>query len=273
MNFIKRFFAISGIAIFSFQLPAICSPTVSVPDFKNKAGNLEWWNNAVGKQLSDVLSNELTNAGVQVVERAEFDAVLSEQELSELGIVSKNARNNNTAEIKRMRGAQFIILGGVSAYEEGVETESKKKSEAPPFASMLGVKDESESGASTAYIAVDLRIVNSTTGEIVGARSIEGRAKSTYKSQTTQLDGSGFGDIVKQSGGPAFMQKAFSDFQVEESSVEVNKAPKEKAIRAALISASDYVNCLLVKRDGCLAEFDASDKKRRKNTLNILKFD
>ena len=69
------------------------------------------------------------------------------------------------------------------------------------------------------------------------------------------------------------MQKAFSDFQVEESEVEVNKAPKEKAIRAALISASDYVNCVLVLRDGCLAEFEASDKRRRKNTLNILKFD
>ena len=82
MNFIKRFLVIGGFAIFSSQLPAISSPTVSVPDFKNKAGNLEWWNNAVGKQLSDVLSNELTNAGVQVVERAEFDAVLSEQELA-----------------------------------------------------------------------------------------------------------------------------------------------------------------------------------------------
>ena len=273
MNFIKRFLVIGGFAIFSSQLPAISSPTVSVPDFKNKAGNLEWWNNSVGKQLSDVLSNELTNAGVQVVERAEFDAVLSEQELAELGIVSKNARNNNTAETKRMRGAQFIILGGVSAYEEGVETESKKKSAAPPMASFLGVKDESESGASTAYIAVDLRIVNSTTGEVVGARSVEGRATSTFKSKQTKVDGSGFGNIVKQSGGPAFMQQAFSDFQVEESEVEVNKAPKEKAIRAALISASDYVNCVLVLRDGCLAEFEASDKRRRKNTLDILKFD
>ena len=79
--------------------------------------------------------------------------------------------------------------------------------------------------------------------------------------------------MVKQRSGPAFIQQAFSDFQVEESEVEVNKAPKEKAIRAALISASDYVNCVLVLRDGCLAEFEASDKRRRQNTLNILKFD
>tara|TARA_B100001109_G_C18851517_1_gene469498 strand:+ start:1125 stop:1946 length:822 start_codon:yes stop_codon:yes gene_type:complete len=273
MTFVKNLLLLSGIALFSSQIPAIASPTVSVPDFKNKAGNLEWWNKNVGKQLSDVLSNELTNAGVQVVERAEFDAVLSEQELSELGIVSKNRRNNNTAETKRMRGAQFIILGGVSAYEEGVETESKKSSSAPPMASILGVKEESESGASTAYVAVDLRIVNSTTGEIVGARSVEGRATSTFKSSQTKLDGSGFGSFVKESGGPAFMQKAFSDFQVDESSVEVNKAPKEKAIRAALISASEYVNCVLVLRNSCIAEFEAQDKKRRQKTLNILKFD
>ncbi len=273
MTFIRKILAISGIAIFSIQLPAISSPTVSVPDFKNKAGNLEWWNNAVGKQLSDVLSNELTNAGVQVVERAEFDAVLSEQELAELGLVSKNARNNNTAETKRMRGAQFIILGGVSAYEEGVDFEENKDNITPPGFGFLGVKQEKESGASTAYVAVDLRIVNSTTGEVVGARSVEGKATSTYKKSSTKASGKNFGNMVTQSGGPAFISKAFSDMQAEESSVEVNKAPKEKAIRAALISAADYVNCVLVLRDGCLAEFEASDKRRRKNTLNILKFD
>ena len=39
-----------------------------------------------------------------------------------------------------------------------------------------------------------------------------------------------------------------------------------------MISASDYVSCVLVRRDGCLAEFEAQDQ-RRSNTLDLLDFD
>ena len=66
----------------------IAGPTVSVPDFKNQVGQLRWWSPRVSSQLADALSNELSAAGgLTVVERQNTKAVLSEQELAELGIV------------------------------------------------------------------------------------------------------------------------------------------------------------------------------------------
>ena len=271
MRFLRKGFAIAGVIFLSLQSSILASPTVSVPDFKNNADNIPWWSNRVGKQLSDVLSNELSNAGVQVVERGNVDAVLSEQELADLGIVSKTAKNNNTAKRGKMRGAQFIILGGVSSYEEGV---SQKASAGGT--SFMGMGESSSTQESNAYIAVDLRIVNSTTGEIVASRTIEGTAKSTSKMTNSGGDLSGFSSMMQgrsNSRSAQMFGSALSSFKTNKTTVEVNKAPKEKAIRAALISAADYVNCVLVVRGSCLAEFEEQERKRRSNTLDVLNFD
>ena len=88
MKFLRKSFALAGLMFLSVQSSVLASPTISVPDFKNNADNIPWWSNRMGKQLSDVLSNELSNAGLNVVERGNVDAVLSEQELADLGIVS-----------------------------------------------------------------------------------------------------------------------------------------------------------------------------------------
>ena len=102
MSFIKKSIALVGTIILTIPNIAFASPTVSVPDFKDKSGNLPWWSDKMSKQFADVLSNELSNAGVSVVERQKLDDVLSEQELAELGIVSKNASNNSTAKRGQM---------------------------------------------------------------------------------------------------------------------------------------------------------------------------
>tara|TARA_B100001250_G_C19629744_1_gene713225 strand:- start:104 stop:919 length:816 start_codon:yes stop_codon:yes gene_type:complete len=271
MKFLRKSFALAGIVALSVTPSVLASPTVSVPDFKNNADNIPWWSNRMGKQLSDVLSNELSNVGLNVVERGNVDAVLSEQELADLGIVSKTARNNNNAKRGQMRGAQFIILGGVNSYEEGVKQNASNKNK-----SIMGISEGGGSVESSAYIAVDLRVVNSTTGEIVASRTVEGTAKSTSKKAASSFDGSAIGNLIgsRSNSKQAQMFGALlGSAKSESSSVEVNKVPKEKAIRAALISASDYVNCVLVVRGSCLAEFDAQERKRRSKTLGVLSFD
>ena len=270
MRFLRSGFAFAGIMFFTIQSSILASPTVSVTDFKNKASNVPWWSNQVSKQLSDVLSNELSNVGINVVERANVDAVLSEQELADLGIVSKSARNNNTAKRGQMRGAQFIILGSVAAYDEGV---SQKASSGG--SSFMGIGQSKSTEESSAYIAVDLRIVNSTTGEVVASRTIEGTAISTLEKKTSEADLSGFGGMMSNSNSRSAQMfgSALGTFKQKKTTVEVTKAPKEKAIRAALISAADYVNCTLVVRGDCLAEYEAQERRRRSNSLNILKLD
>ena len=70
-----------------------------------------------------------------------------------------------------------------------------------------------------------------------------------------------------------YNEKHIKDFTEHFSSVVEQKVPRKKAIRAAMITASDYVSCVLVKRDECLAEFEAQDKRRRSNTMDLLNFD
>ena len=102
------------------SLASIAGPTVSVPDFKNEVGQLTWWSPRVSRQLADALSNELSAAGgLTVVERQNVKAVLSEQEMAELGIVRNNER---AAKFGQMTGSQYVILGRVSGFENNVET-------------------------------------------------------------------------------------------------------------------------------------------------------
>ena len=49
-----------------------------------------------------------------------------------------------------------------------------------------------------------------------------------------------------------------------------NRAPVGKALRAALLEATNYLNCVMVVRDSCIAEYDAKEERRRENTGSIL---
>ena len=271
MSILRKGIALVGTLILSLPTIAFASPTVSVPDFKDKSGNLPWWSDKMSKSLADVLSNELSNAGINVVERQKIDDVLSEQELAALGIVSKTARNNNTAKTGQMRGAQFIILGSISDYDE-----DSNKNASSSSGGFMGISESSSTLESTVYVALDLRIVNSTTGEIVASKTVEGNAKNSQKIKSSNADMSGIGNLIGNSSnsrGAQLMGGVFGSIKSQKSTVVEQKVPRKKAIRAAIINASDYVSCVLVKRDGCLAEFAAQDQRRRSNTMDLLDFD
>ncbi len=268
---LSSFGVAAAVASFVFvPVTAWAGPTVSVPDFKNQVGRLSWWSPRVSRQLADALSNELALAGgLTVVERQNLKAVLSEQELAELGIVRNDG---DAARSRQMRGARYLIMGRVSGYEDGVET--KQSGSGMRFMGFGGSKTVSESKA---YVSIDLRVVDSSTGEVVGARTVEGRATSRAKQK-----GSGgslaplaglVGGATGARGAGAYGLAAVGTFSYEESSSESNRTPTAKAIRAALIDGADYVNCLLVIRDGCLASYQQQEAIRRSNTRDVLQLD
>ena len=249
---------------------AIAGPTVSVPDFKNQVGQLRWWSPRVSSQLADALSNELSAAGgLTVVERQNTKAVLSEQEMAELGIVKQDGR---AAKSGQMTGAQYVILCRISGFENNVET--KQSGGGMKFMGFGGSKTVAESKA---YVSLDLRIVDTTTGEVVGFKTVEGRATNTAK-----VKGSGgslaplaglVGGLTGASGAGAYGLAAAGTLSFNESSSETKKTPAAKAVRAALIAASDYVSCVLVRQDQCLDNYARSDARRRQNTLDVLEMD
>ncbi len=212
-------------------------PTIAVIEFKNESG-AGWWRGGVGWELSGMLSNELSSSrAFTVLERSKVQNVLEEQNLAASGRVS----GPTGAKMGKMLGAQYLVAGTVTSYEEEVASTGGGIS----FGGVsVGGKSES------AYLAVDLRVINVTTGAVEFSRSIEGRSKGGGMSLGLYRGGFG-GNLASQ-----------------------NKTPAGKAIRAALIEASEYLECAMVKKTKrCMDAFDAKEQKRRDSSRGALKLD
>lgn len=211
-------------------------PVVAVAEFLNESG-AAWWSGGVGWELSGMLSNELAATGdFKVVERNKLQTVLEEQNLAASGRVAPGTG----AKIGKLTGADYLIAGTVTAYEEGSQSTGGG----------LSFKGISLGGnSSKAYLAVDLRVINATTGEIDYVRTIEGRSKG---------GGISIGVYRGGFGGALSNQK---------------NTPVGKAIRAALVEITDYLSCVMVERGGCEAEYDAKEARRRQSTRDALDLD
>ena len=211
-------------------------PVVAVIQFENQS-SAGWWRGGVGWELAGMLSNELsaTNA-FKVLERDQIRAVLDEQNLAASGRVAPGTG----AQIGKLTGAQYLIAGTVTAYEE--ETASTGGGISFGGVSIGGNSEK-------AYLAVDLRVINATTGEVDYTRTIEGLAKGGGMSLGLYKGGFG-GELANQ-----------------------NKTPAGKAIRAALVEITDYLECAMVKQDRCMNEYDAKEERRREKTRGALDLD
>lgn len=208
-------------------------PVIAVIEFENQSG-AGWWRGGVGWELAGMLSNELGATGAfKVLEREQIRAVLDEQNLAASGRVAAGTG----AKIGQLTGAQYLVAGTVTAYEE--ETSSTGGGISFGGVSVGGNSEK-------AYLAVDLRVINATTGEVDYTRTIEGTAKGGGMSLGLYRGGFG-GELASQ-----------------------NKTPAGKAIRAALVEITDYLECAMVKQDRCMNEYDAKEDRRRERTRDSL---
>lgn len=212
-------------------------PSIGVAEFRNESG-AGWWRGGVGWELSGMLSNELSSLGsFRVVERANLGAVLQEQDLAASGRV----RQGTGAATGEVTGAQYLVMGTVTAYEEN--TQSTGGGVSFRGISVGGRREE-------AYLAVDLRVIDTTTGEVAYSRTVEGRTSGGGVSLGVSRGGFG-GALASQRNTPA-----------------------GKAIRAALVEITDYLECVMVTRTrGCEAEFDAKEDRRRDSNRRGLRLD
>ena len=237
----------SSVVIVKNPVLAQTKPTISVPSFKNET-NWWWWKSSTASQLGDALSNELSATGnFKVVERQKLQSVLSEQELAEAGLVKKTT----SAKKGQLTGAQYVVLGRVTSFEEGVSKKSGGNQTSGCFMGICAGGGEQKSEID-AYISIDLRVVDTTTGEVAYSRTIEGRA--TDKAQASSNSIGIFG------------------FQTGSNSSEEKKAPVGKALRAAIIETTEYLSCGMYK-NACINTYQAKDTKRRQGTQDALKLD
>lgn len=208
-------------------------PVLGVLKFQDETGGL-FLSGGVGRSLTQMLTNELTaKATFTVVERQKLRAVLEEQNLSASGLVSRE----NSIAIGKLTGAQFLVTGTVTAFEDNAETRYKS--------GFLGIGGGVETVSHGGYLAVDLRVIDTTTGEIAHARTIEGHTQGSVRK------GDARGASVQQ----------------------MDDGPGSRAVRAAVIEIVDYLGCAMVQRDACLAEFDAKERKRVEATRKAAKIE
>jgi len=213
-------------------------PSVAVIDFTNNGSGASWFHGSVGAQLADVLGNELSATGdFNVVERQKINAALAEQDFARSGRV----RQGSGPASGNVTGAHYLVTGSVAANTENTSDTSGGIS----FAGFHVGGEKTQ-----AYVAIDLRVIDAETSQVVYSRTVEGRSSDS----TVEADGSTWSGL----GGSLHHAKT---------------TPASKAVRAALAEASRYLDCAMVKRDGCMASFAAKDQRRRKSDADTLDLD
>lgn len=211
-------------------------PTVAVNDFRNDT-SAGWWSGSTGRDLAGMLTNELASTEkFKLVEREKLGAVLNEQDLGASGRVSEKT----AAKVGKLTGAQYIVTGTVSAFEE--KTSGMGGGLSFHGIGIGGKHDE-------AYMAVDLRVIDTTTGEVAYTRTVEGRSSSYGVNGSVYRGGFG-GNLGKYENTPA-----------------------GKAIRACLVEISDYLGCVMVDQDDCVSEYKAKEGARREKTKKSIKLE
>ena len=232
----RKLFLLLSLSLLVAGTALAADPAIGVAEFTNDT-HAGWWYGGVGRDLAGMLSNELAaTEKFRVVERSKLDSVLKEQDLAESGRINPATR----AKVGKVTGAKYLVFGTVSAFEE--KTSGKDGGVSFRGISVGGKKQE-------AYLAIDLRVVDTTTGDIVYTRTVEGRSSSGGMRVGLYRGGFG-GNLGKE-----------------------ENTPVGKAIRAAIIEASEYLGCVMVDQDDCMDAYAQKEKARKEKTKKSLKLD
>lgn len=142
-----------GLSLFLvYASPVYAKVRVAVMDFENKAQYGDW---RIGRGASDMLATELVKLGkYSVIERDKLSSLLKEQDLGASGRIDPST----AAKIGKVLGVDYVVTGAVTEYGQS---------------SGGGGGGGVHVGKKGYHAAVDVRIINASTGEIVFADSGE----------------------------------------------------------------------------------------------------
>ncbi len=139
---------------------------IAVAGFENKVE--PWWSSHwnLGEGMSDMLVSALVETGrFTVLEREALQDILEEQRLAEEGKVSAQT----AAQAGKLLGAQILIRGAITEF-------SHQKS---GTGGQIKIKGFTIGGTKeVAHVAVDVRIYDTTSGEVLASKSVEGGAET-----------------------------------------------------------------------------------------------
>lgn len=172
----KKVVIILLIGIMLFSVSASFSQLkkrVAVFTFDDKTDkSWHWWD---GRQPGDGMSDMLTTALVKsgkymVIERQQISQVLDEQKLGQAGLVTEQS----AAQVGKLLGVELAVVGAVTEFGH-----TKKDVGGSIKGFGLGVKKQK------ATVAVDVRLVNTTTGIVLAAENVRKEESSGGLSVST----------------------------------------------------------------------------------------
>jgi len=177
-SFLMIFILITAVIVTSISMSAQTKKRVAVFAFEDKTDHQwHWWTGQpVGEGMADMLITELVKSGkYQVIERQAIDKIMQEQQLGQTGMITPQS----AAKVGQLLGVELAIIGSVTEF-------GYKKSDIGGVLKKqgfgLGVQSASAS------VGIDVRFVNTNTGEIIAADNVrKEESKKGLKLDTQQF--------------------------------------------------------------------------------------
>lgn len=144
---------------------------IAVIDFEDKAqGQHGGWHNP-GHGMAEMLVTALVKSGkYSVIERDKLDKVMKEQQLGASGAITPQT----AAKMGQLLGIQYIVTGSITEF--GIK---ESKLGVGNLGGIFGVGGGVDTRTNTAKVACDVRMIDTSTGEILKAEKGEGEESST----------------------------------------------------------------------------------------------
>jgi curli biogenesis system outer membrane secretion channel CsgG len=169
--------ALPAISAFAEDAPALtgAKKRIAVFSFQDKTEqHWSWWHGkGVGDGMADMLATALVKSGhYRVMERDKIASLLAEQNLGAAGVTTQES----AAKAGKMLGVELAVIGAVTEF-------GYKQRSTGGLLKKAGIG--AAIGQYTSVIGVDVRIVNTTTGEILKAENVRRQKTATSLGMNT----------------------------------------------------------------------------------------
>ena len=198
---------------------------VAIMDFENKAQYSGW---RIGEGAADMLATEVVKAKTfRVIERDKLAAILKEQNFSN----SDRVDPSTATRIGKILGVQYIITGAVTEYGQ----------------SRSGGGGRGVNVGKVGYFsAVDIRVLDATTGEILFADSGEGEKSSV----NVKVFGIGGGEKFNEKHATEAMRDAIASLTDKLKNADFSAGVAPKPSGPTLVADVDGKNIMLNQGSG-----------------------
>ncbi|MEM9213056.1 MAG: CsgG/HfaB family protein [Cyanobacteria bacterium P01_F01_bin.150] len=182
-----------------------------------------WYYGGSASGSSDILVDRLVNGGqYTVVERSQIDAVLAEQNFGASGRVDAST----AAQIGRILGVESVIIGSVTKFNYDVKDKGVR---------VFGVGTRRD--VVEAEVQLNVRMVNTSTAEII--RTAEGNGQASDTASSVSVSG-----VFGQDSEPDNVRQVLSDaytMAIEEVATSLNSAAGNVAALPAALPTQTAV--------------------------------